>query len=73
MDPRRPGIWRHGHTVVIYPGHEGGQIAADAVLSWARAVPVHRARVVYQQIVNTRKTAPMLLAIATRARESHSV
>ena len=30
-------------TVVLYPGHEGGRVETEAVLSWARAVPADRA------------------------------
>ena len=54
-------------TVVLYPGHEGGRVETEAVLSWARAVPADRALVVCHQVLNTRKTAPLLLAIAKRS------
>ena len=51
-------------TVVVYPGHEGGRVETEAVLSWARAVPAHRALVACHQVLNTRKLGPLLLAIA---------
>jgi len=51
-------------TVVLYPGHEGGRAETEAVLSWAREVPVHRALVACHQVLNTRKAGPLLLAIA---------
>ena len=51
-------------TVVVYPGHEGGRVETEAVLSWARAVPAHRALVACHQVLNTRKMGPLLLAIA---------
>lgn len=54
-------------TVVLYPGHEGGQVETNAILSWARAVPPHRALVACHQVVNTRKKAPILLAIAKKS------
>jgi len=54
-------------TVVLYPGHEGGRAETEAVLSWARTVPAHRALVACHQVLNTRKTGPLLLAIAKRS------
>jgi predicted methyltransferase len=51
-------------TVVIYPGHEGGRVETESVLSWARAVPAHRARVACHEVLNTRSMAPVLMAIA---------
>ena len=54
-------------TVVLYPGHEGGRAETEAVLSWARTVPAHRALVACHQVLNTRKMAPLLLAIAKRS------
>jgi predicted methyltransferase len=51
-------------TVVVYPGHEGGQAEAEAVLAWARTVPSHRASVATYQFLNPSRPAPFLVAIA---------
>jgi predicted methyltransferase len=51
-------------TVVVYPGHEGGQAEADAVLEWARIVPGHRAAVATYRFLNPRRPAPLLVAAA---------
>jgi predicted methyltransferase len=53
-------------SVVLYPGHVGGQAETEAVLSWARNVPSQRALIVCHQVLNTRKAAPLLLAVAKR-------
>ena len=53
-------------TVVLYPGHEGGRVETEAVFSWARNVPAHRALVACHQVLNTRGMAPLLLAIAKK-------
>ncbi len=51
-------------TVVVYPGHEGGQAEADAVLEWTRAVPPERASAACYRFLNTKTPAPFLVAIA---------
>ena len=51
-------------TVVLYPGHEGGRVETEAVFSWAGNVPAQRALVACHQVLNTRRMAPLLLAIA---------
>ncbi|MBY0202243.1 MULTISPECIES: class I SAM-dependent methyltransferase [Paenibacillus] len=49
-------------TVVLYPGHEGGDQEADAVSTWATALPVEQAQVVmYRQL--QRQTSPYLIGI----------
>ena len=53
-------------TTVLYPGHEGGRAETEAVLSWAGEVPAQRARLVCHQVLNTRRPAPLFLAIAKR-------
>ncbi|MGO8898676.1 MAG: class I SAM-dependent methyltransferase [Isosphaeraceae bacterium] len=54
-------------TVVVYPGHEGGRVETEAVLSWARAVSAHRALVACHQVLNTREMGPLLLAVAKKS------
>ncbi|MNH44964.1 putative rRNA methylase [compost metagenome] len=47
---------------MLYPGHEGGDQEADAVSTWATALPVEQAQVVmYRQL--QRKTSPYLIGI----------
>lgn len=53
-------------TVVIYPGHEGGDDEAQAVLAWARGLAPEQAKVVWYQPLNARRPAPSLIAIGKR-------
>jgi SAM-dependent methyltransferase len=53
-------------TVVIYPGHEGGNDEAQAVLAWARSLSPEQAKVVWYQPLNARRPAPSLIAIGKR-------
>lgn len=53
-------------TVVIYPGHEGGDDEAQAVLAWARGLSPEQAKVVWYQPLNARRPAPSLIAIGKR-------
>jgi predicted methyltransferase len=53
-------------TVVIYPGHEGGDDEAQAVLGWARGLSPEQAKVVWYQPLNARRPAPSLVAIGKR-------
>ncbi|MGQ8871284.1 class I SAM-dependent methyltransferase [Paenibacillus sp. TSA_86.1] len=49
-------------TVVLYPGHDGGAQEAEAVSTWAAALPVEQAQVVmYRQM--QRETSPYLIGI----------
>ena len=49
-------------TCMLYPGHEGGDVEAKAVLQWAEALPTSEAQVIcYRQI--QRQTSPFLIAI----------
>ncbi|MGO4530584.1 class I SAM-dependent methyltransferase [Paenibacillus sp. 2TAF8] len=49
-------------TVVLYPGHDGGAQEAEAVSTWASALPVEQAQVVmYRQM--QRETSPYLIGI----------
>ncbi len=53
-------------TIVVYPGHAGGQAEADAVLEWSRAVPAHRASAVCYRFLNSNTPSPFLVAITPR-------
>lgn len=49
-------------TCMLYPGHPGGEIEAEAVLNWAKQLSTTLAQVVcYRQL--QRETAPFLIAI----------
>lgn len=56
-------------TVVIYPGHSGGDEEAQAVLTWARTIPPEQAKVIWYQPLNSRRPAPSLIALQKRGRE----
>lgn len=49
-------------TVVVYPGHDGGDGEADAVRDWARGLPGAFAASVHAR-VNARTAAPELVVI----------
>ena len=51
-------------TVVVYPGHQGGQAEADAVLEWSGTVPSERPAAACYGFLNTKTRAPFLVAIA---------
>lgn len=53
-------------TIVIYPGHEGGNEEAGAVVAWAKAFPPEQAKVVWYQPLNARRPAPSLVALQKR-------
>jgi 16S rRNA C1402 N4-methylase RsmH len=48
--------------VVVYPGHEGGQREADAVLDWAMNLPSDRAEAAWYQPTERESTPPLLIA-----------
>lgn len=49
-------------TCMLYPGHAGGHIEADAVQQWASNIPVERAQcLMYRQL--QRSNAPYLIGI----------
>ncbi len=50
-------------TIVLYPGHEGGDVEASAVEAWASALPQADAQVLCYRLLNKHARAPYLLAI----------
>ena len=49
-------------TVVLYPGHEGGDLEAAAVESWAAKIPTHLAQsIIYRQL--QRSSSPYVIAL----------
>ncbi|MFD1775663.1 tRNA (mnm(5)s(2)U34)-methyltransferase [Paenibacillus rhizophilus] len=49
-------------TAVLYPGHPGGELEAEAALAWASSVPQQTASaIVYRQL--QRRTAPYVIAL----------
>lgn len=52
-------------TVVVYPGHEGGDLEGNAVEAWAAQLPSHTAQVAMYRMLQ-RRTAPFLIVIEKR-------
>ncbi|WP_025696509.1 class I SAM-dependent methyltransferase [Paenibacillus forsythiae] len=49
-------------TAVLYPGHPGGELEAEAVMAWASSVPQTTASaIMYRQL--QRRTAPYVIAL----------
>lgn len=53
-------------SIVIYSAHEGGEEESDAVLSWAKAIPITEAKVLWYQFLNPRRPPPTLVVIEKR-------
>ncbi|WP_442601676.1 class I SAM-dependent methyltransferase [Paenibacillus sp. KN14-4R] len=53
-------------TVVLYPGHEGGDVEANAVESWAKELPQVQYQVMMYRFMNRKTSAPYLIAIDKR-------
>lgn len=61
------GLLRPGGivTIVLYPGHEGGELEARTVQEWASSVPQHKAQsIIYRNL--QRPAAPYLIALERR-------
>ncbi len=50
-------------TIVLYSGHEGGSLEADAVRAWAEQLPQEQYQAVHYRFINVRAEAPYLIAI----------
>lgn len=50
-------------TVVVYPGHEGGQLEADAVQEWAAALPQGQFHVLSYRFLNQKNNPPYVIAV----------
>ena len=57
-------------TVVLYTGHEGGAVEAQAVDEWAAALSQERAHALSYQFVNQRNDPPRLVAVEKRTEPS---
>jgi len=53
-------------TVVLYPGHDGGDAEASAVQQWAESLPPELYQVLMYRFANKHERAPYLLAIEKR-------
>lgn len=53
-------------TVVIYPGHAGGEREAEAVQQWAERLPQSQYQALRYQFVNQRNNPPYLIAVEKR-------
>lgn len=54
-------------TVVVYPGHPGGRVEADAVEAWFGALPQETFQVLLYRLFNDRGNRPYLLAAEKKA------
>lgn len=54
-------------VLVVYPGHEAGEVEAQAVSQFVQKIERERAQVVQYQIINSTKKPPFVLAIEKRA------
>ncbi len=54
-------------TVVLYTGHEGGKEEAEAVDTWAAALPQDRYRALSYRFVNQKNDPPRLVVVQKRA------
>lgn len=59
---RRGGI----ATIVVYPGHEGGDTEAAAVHDWAAQLPGSSAQTICYRMLNRSNNAPYLIAVEKR-------
>lgn len=53
-------------SIVIYLAHPGGEEESNAVLSWAKAIPITEAKVLWYQFLNPRRPPPTLVVIEKR-------
>lgn len=53
-------------TIIIYPGHPGGQEEADQVCAWANQLPQNSFQVLQYQFLNQRNDPPYLIAVHKR-------
>jgi predicted methyltransferase len=53
-------------TIVVYPGHSGGDAEADAVMKWAACLSQTEYQALIYRFANQRETAPYLIAIEKR-------
>lgn len=50
-------------SVMCYPGHEGGDVEADAVVQWAKSLLREEYRVARMELLNAPKRPPFLIII----------
>lgn len=55
-------------TIVMYPGHQGGETETEAILEWAIALDDTRWHVARYDLPNIRSRPPILIAIHKRKR-----
>jgi tRNA A58 N-methylase Trm61 len=53
-------------TIVVYPGHEGGDAEAGAVEQWAKALPQERYRSMSYRFLNQVNHPPYVIAVERR-------
>lgn len=53
-------------TIIVYPGHPGGQEEADQVSTWAKHLPQKHLQVLNYQFLNQKNHPPFLIAIKKR-------
>lgn len=50
-------------TIMIYPGHDGGQAEAEAIESWTAGLAQKRFQTLCYKFINQRNTPPYLIAV----------
>lgn len=50
-------------TIVVYPGHSGGDVEAAAVTEWCEQLPQREFQVLIYRFVNRQTAAPYLIAV----------
>ncbi len=53
-------------TIVVYPGHPGGDVEAEAVTEWSAALEQRAYQTLLYRFANVRSAAPYLIAIEKR-------
>jgi predicted methyltransferase len=53
-------------TIILYPGHEGGQAEADAVDAWSAELPSASFQTLRYAFTNTHNQSPYLIAVEKR-------
>jgi predicted methyltransferase len=53
-------------TVVVYPGHPGGEEEADAVVRWAHSLPFASFQTMRCEFLNSERRPPFLIAVSKR-------
>lgn len=53
-------------TIIVYPGHPGGDVEAEAVEAWTSQLPSHSYQTMKYACLNAQRRAPYLIAVSKR-------